>query len=97
MVCAQFVGECARGILNSAYSLKEIEEVKYDEIRRLIGYLVVQRDTLCAAKKTGQLEQVARKLYTSSSESRSVDTTDGALEGSAYGRHVYMSYGQTIL
>lgn len=40
--------------------------------------------------------QVARKLYTSSSERCSVDTTDLALEGSAYGRHVYMSYGQTV-
>lgn len=40
--------------------------------------------------------QVARKLYTSSSESRSVDTTDLVFEGSAYGRHVYMSYGLTV-
>ena len=67
-----------------------------EEIVRLSGYLIVQKDVLTSAQGTGKLDDVAQRLYIASSERRFADSTDLAFAGSAYGRHVYMSYGATV-
>ena len=50
-------------------------------------------EILLAAKESGRLEDVSKRLYTASSERRSVDSADDKSAGSAYIRHVFMSYG----
>ena len=96
MCIAQFSDEDAWKLLKSRYSRIDLLGIESSEIDSLTTYLRSQYDVFKEAVASKRLIDVSQRRYAASSERRANDTADFSAQGTAFIRHIFMSYGTTV-